>query len=45
MYMYDPEYLVPYPELLDAERFMERELTADFTVDGPQNPDLPYAWK
>ena len=34
--MYDPEYLVPYPELLDAERFMERELTADFTVDGPQ---------
>lgn len=36
MYMYDPEYLVPYPELLDAERFMERELTADFTVDGPQ---------
>ena len=36
LYMYDPEYLVPYPELLDAERFMEKELTADFTVDGPQ---------
>ncbi|MBQ7915550.1 MAG: stage II sporulation protein P [Firmicutes bacterium] len=36
MYLYDPEYIVPYPELLDVDAFMEWDLNLDSAVNGPQ---------
>ena len=35
LYLYDPDYIVPYPELLDVNSFMEWDLAMDTAAEGP----------